>query len=342
MTDKEQRVSMLNEDLQAFRIKLPAADFQREYLGEWVDHADAMAYATTARVHQKCALCSIVLDLGPKSTYAQTYDATMAAHHAVCPKRPIEVDEMVRIVRTTTPRLHGTVGKVVTVDRAKNSHMPYRVKVEGDNFPWWCYEVERIRRPAAVQGFSPGERVVWRPTPGSPWASLAIDGEVVSVRGDDRRVWTMRVLAVAGGVPNNLPPPIGSVLDLTAAPGRVERVPTCGPGCQCGAHETAETRIEQTVHPATKEAGRYSEPPAPALVDGLTREQCSTRWLENRLAVEGGAAPPNVMTRMQRDVGRAMWLAGPGAKRSAELRDRVSADREAERNRVRVDVQDVE
>lgn len=167
----------------------------------------------------------------------------------------IAVGDEVRIVRTSTARLHGAVGKVVHVERS--SYMPYRVKVDGDSFAWWCYEVARIPRPVAAQGFSPGERVVWRPTPGSPWASLAIDGEVVSVRGDDRRVWTMRVLAVAGEVPNNLPPPIGSVLDLTAAPGRVERVPTCGPGCGCGDHDPLK--------------------PTPALVDGLTRDACLAR-----------------------------------------------------------------
>ena len=65
----------------------------------------------------------------------------------------------------------------------------------------------------------------------------------------------------------------------------------------------------------------------------------STRRISRSLAVEGGAAPPNVLTRMQVDVGRELWLQWFGAKRSAELRERVAADREAERCRVRVDLE---
>lgn len=88
-----------------------------------------------------------------------------------------------------------------------------------------------------------------------------------------------------------------------------ESGPVCAPGCPCGAHATA-------------------------LVDGLDREACLARWMENRLFSEGVTAPPNAMTRMQRDVGRALWLERYGAARSAELRAKVAADRRAERNRV--------
>lgn len=84
-----------------------------------------------------------------------------------------------------------------------------------------------------------------------------------------------------------------------------------------------------------------SEPilPRSALIDGLDREVCLARWMENRLAVEGRhhaspGTPPNTMTRMQRDVGRALWLERYGAQRGAELRAKVAADREAERCRV--------
>lgn len=88
-----------------------------------------------------------------------------------------------------------------------------------------------------------------------------------------------------------------------------ESGPVCAPGCPCGAH-------------------------APALVDGVDREVCLARWMENRLFSEGGSPPPNAMTRMQRDVGRAMWLERYGIARSAELRAKVAAGREAERCRV--------
>lgn len=117
--------------------------------------------------------------------------------------------------------------------------------------------------------------------------------------------------------------------------------PVCTPECQCGAHAVPSKPAQWIATSGTK-VHTLEWSPAPALVDGIDREVCLARWMENRMAVEGGAAAPNVMTRMQRDVARSLWMQRFGAKRSAELRELVAADREAERCRVRVDIQDVE
>lgn len=330
-------------------------------IGTW----NCPAHATVAH---RCALCDEVLSTDGNAS-GHALDLLTQQHHAVCPKRQVAVSDEVEwrpdgssssasgIVYRISPGR--AVIKILSVSRIWTAYEPCPMLGELRNVP--SETIRRIPRPAAAQGFSPGERVVWRPTPGSPWASLAVDGEVVSVRGDNRRVWMMRVLAVAGEVPNNLPPPIGSILDLTAAPGKVERVPVCAPGCQCGGHAVPKYRpvvvdkaemerairdekLMQLQQDAAEARLRHlcSPPSAPALVDGLTRDACLTRWLENRRSVERGVAPPHVMTRMQRDVGRLRWLQTFGAAQAAELRMMVLADREAERNQVRVEVQDVE
>lgn len=279
MTDKDRRVSMLNEDMQAGRVRLPEREqgaWMREYLGEWEKPPITGAYAISkfASVKQSCALCSEPVDISHCTP--DTYPATMAAHHAVCPKRPIAVGDYVRWdgqMDDGSNCKRWAEGEVVGFKLDKT-----QVRIARSSDKWFAAEpyftgpvLRRISRPAAAQA---------------------------------------TVLMV-------------STCDVCCIPGATAETGRCNHGY------------------LYRSVVREPAPPAPALVDGLTREQCLERWMENRLAVEGGARPPNKMNRMQRDVGRTMWLAGPGAKRSAELRDLVAADREAERNRVRVEVQDV-
>lgn len=326
-------------------------------------------------VHQKCALCSTVLDLGPESTFAQTYEATMSAHHAVCPKRPIWVEDRVRVVRTTTDRLHGALGVVVEIDH-HNTEMPYRVRIDGDSYEdgWWCYEVERIAashdRPIAV-----GDDVEWSRV----GRDLRIIGRLVEMAGDRSHIhievreqhgkWPYEMV----GNRQRCDGPLHKTVALRRIPRPAEAQTMVYDCTACGrtdattadvcvrchgsswtAPRPAKTVVEQAQARAAAQRPtggvglrrdpshvedaiikeRYAEPPAPALVDGLPIEVCAARWWENRFAVEGGAAPPNVLTPAQLTAGRAAWLAGPGAYRSAALRAKVAASAEAERNRV--------
>lgn len=197
-------------------------------------------------VAQLCALCGYPLALDPGVYTAAQVDQRIAAHHAVCSKRPIAPGDYVRL------------------------------DVSGAQFvdAWQEGTVEELDSLgyAAVRLQNAGP-------------------EMASEIGNVRRLW---------------------VKSLRRIP-RPAAVPTCAPSCQCGAHVAA---------------------PPGALIDGIDREACLARWMENRLAVEGGAAPANAMTRMQIDVGRALWLERYGAQRAAELRAKVEAGREAERNRV--------
>lgn len=294
----------------------------------------------------KCALCNEPLNMIDDD---DLYEFAAKRHHAVCPKRPIEVGDYVRWESGLTPG-RWVEGELMDIP----SPVKYGIRVADksdwqpmypDERGWHLFNTERgaiirrIPRPAEAQAIRVGDLVRWRPTPGSPWDGMTIDGIAESVAESvegTRRLTVLRVTAVCRGTSlGDRGFALGSLVDVTMAPGRVEVLnapnpdpiparpgPVCAAGCQCGAH----------APPAS----------APALVDGIDREACLTRWMENRLAVEGGALPPNAMTRMQRDVGRAMWLQRYGAARSAELRGKVAAGREADRCRVRVDVQDVE
>lgn len=132
---------------------------------------------------------------------------------------------------------------------------------------------------------------------------------------------------------------------LKHGPGGSGRSGPCDPDCwKCSAERDSAA-----------DATAAAEAAAPVLVDGLTSEQCSLRWSENRLAVEGGAAPPNVLTPDQIAAGRAEYQAGPGAHRSKVLRELIAAGpsldgstygrrlaaerRERDRARIKVDVQ---
>lgn len=375
--------------------KLPRDDreFQREYLGEWKDHADAMAYAATAKrpvtTKHRCALCDEVIACDMK--LVESYVTATEAHHAVCSKRPIEVGDHVRWeypargtwaegdVTAWMPKHHaeGAVYDCVTIRVAAHCgswpNCGDDPVVTGREHRFGCEArdgivVRRIPRPAAAQAtirtafgdikitadptLKPGEMRVERPKVGDR-IPLETGARRVFPRGADRSKPCPTCTR-----------PLGEHFGVACSMPRMEGYqtgPVCAPVCQCGAHavpkyrpvvvdkaameramkdeklmqrvqEEAEKRIQWLVTGGTKV--HTLESPAPALVDGLDREVCLARWMENRLAVETRCAPPNAMTRMQRDVGREMWLQRFGVARSVELRGMVDADRAAERNRV--------
>jgi hypothetical protein len=78
------------------------------------------------------------------------------------------------------------------------------------------------------------------------------------------------------------------------------------------------------------------------LVDGFSPVECYYRWADNRACVERGGPPLYKLTAAQIEVGRRAYQTDCLAEHAAQLRAKVDASREAERNRVRVDVQDID
>ena len=98
-----------------------------------------------------------------------------------------------------------------------------------------------------------------------------------------------------------------------------------------------EAHIRRIPRPEQSRGGQQdpvsAAPRDPVLIGGLTPDQCLSHWMENRLFIEGlhfMATLPNALTPEQVAVGRALWLARFGAQRSAELRAKVTASREAD------------
>lgn len=73
-----------------------------------------------------------------------------------------------------------------------------------------------------------------------------------------------------------------------------------------------------------------TEPPAPVLVEGLTRAQCLERYRDNMQRADDSLPWP--LTPAQQVAAREEW--------SAALRAGIAASAEAEQNRVRIDPQD--
>ena len=257
-----------------------------------------------------CALCRETIALDPGVYTAAQIDQRIADHHAICPKRPIHVGDYVRWE-------YGPAGHFA---------MPTNW-VEGEVMRADRY-VADIRADRCGMGHRVG------------------------------KVNEFGISAECGSTIRRIPRPAEAQAAVPVFPAGADRsqpCPTCSKGW--GEHYGIACSYFDRRRPCgacgdplgdhLKTAGCHGPapviavPPATALVDGIDREQCLARWMENRLAVEGGA-PPHAMTRMQRDVGRALWLERFGAERAAELRAKIAAGREAERNRVRVEVQDVD
>jgi hypothetical protein len=286
-----------------------------------------------AVVAHRCALCNLVLCHDDSSV-----NAAIVVHRPVCERRPVEVGDYVRweyqgnwlegeLLKHETIR-HGTYATIQTDATRTSLHMsdpgphPQVVGTHGTAM------LRRIPRPGAGEQAKRNPKVGDRVRIARCWKREAVGvvGTLTRIDGN-----TMSELPYQ----LRLDQPIGTYGEWIWCEA-IALVESRG-----GQHDPAPTTRSLAQQDATRIRVRdevvslpYNE--HPALVGGITRQLCCVRWCENRLAVEGGESPPNVMTPAQVAAGRAMWLAGPGAMRSAELRAKVVARAAAEANPVRV------
>lgn len=323
MSDKEQRVAVLNADLQAGRVKVlerePGA-WYREYLGEWCD---------APRIHAaRCEPCGLAFT-GATASEAN-YHA--AAHHTVCPKRPIEVGDLVEWDNKYNERWHAADPRWFrgVVDGTYHGGCSVRIESGSEHYsaggrvPYCNVEnIRRIPRPAEAQAAVPtccGQTMRTTgmgATPALP-AYLCATCERYE-QGGIRTAGPYWRRDPAGGSQWA----VASERAQYEHGRRNEQPPPCAPGCQCGAHATAATRIERRDE-VIKE--RYTEPPAPALVDGLTRAQCLERFHKAQREHLHRTYASLWLTPEQLTAAREEW--------SAALRARIDASRKAERSRV--------
>jgi hypothetical protein len=309
----------------------------------------------------KCALCGEVLDqylpyLG--------VERTMAAHAVGCPSRPIAVGDDVEA------RMCGawdTQGKVT--GRVRGCEHAFVVTVAsgpagtvGQELAFGREALRRIPRPGAgeqrttvgpLQGLTinfaaglPYGSIVVRTGPGRYEARWNDGSHAVRVESAYRgrsacpaiaicEVMTTGLLKVAvyppGAYdPRDLDPGDEVTVNVTTAPVRGGQHDPPPPRCACGGD-----------HPPCEAHARHLKPTGP-LVDGLTVAECDSRWSDNRYRLEAGLPQRHALTDAQIAAGRASWQARNHPRVSALVRERVAAGREAERNRVRVEVQDVD
>jgi hypothetical protein len=327
MSDKDRRFAQLQHDLRDGRIKLPEDHaFEREYLGEWKDdRADAMAYAATATALHKCALCGIAI-AGGRVT-ADEFDCLTAAHHAVCPKRPIAVGDYVRWEYGPTGPFEkpenwaeGEVVRInpyhvdIRVERCGLSKRAGTVTTFGHGVGIGS-TIRRIPRPGASE--QPVELdcyVEWKPDGSRSQAA----GQVIKMDGDRA---TVRIREVSQ---------MWTAFEACPFSSHARTIPLYQLRRIAWPHEgPVPVPVDQP------RGGRHD--PAPVAVPATAEDLCLVQWMENRVAVEGGAPPPNPMTPQQIAIARAAWQAQYGAQRSAELRLRVERRAAAEANPVRVD-----
>lgn len=82
------------------------------------------------------------------------------------------------------------------------------------------------------------------------------------------------------------------------------------------------------------------ETPAPVLYDGLDVVTCYRKWSDNRDCVERGGKPLYAMTGDQIAAGRRFYTLSTYHEHAKALRSKLAASAEAERNQVRVELQD--
>lgn len=327
MSEKEQRVAMLHADLMAGRIKVPEQGaWMREYLGEWKDPPPgplAIAVESSIGIHAvRCESCGLAFT-GATASEANFH---AKAHHAVCTARSIAVGDPVRWdYGPTGPFAMPTnwaEGEVTAIDKY---HATIRVER--------CGLGKRVGQVIAF-GIGPGVdstiRRIPRPEVGAAQARPFRAGDKVRIV---RTTTTLLHGALGtlvhideseGGMPYRVTVDAEKDgyewwcyevehADRPAAP------PICAPGCQCGAHGLAAwLPVAATVHPTVKEAGRYIEPPAQVLVDGLTPAQCLAEYSLRQNGIDRRA----VLTPAQLAAAREEW--------SAALRAKVAASREAD------------
>lgn len=204
-----------------------------------------------------------------------------------------------------------------------------------------------------------GDYVRWEYGPGGPFTSPAnwAEGEVaridrfhvdicVACCGLGKRTGTVTTFGIGPGIG----PGITSILRRIPPPAEAQATATLKVRSKRWVHclHVSDSGIQcraSTEDPSVKIGWMCPDhvpvpqpaPPAPALVHGLTREQCLERWLVNRSEREypsGCKRPVYDLTQAQIVVGRHAYRTAAREEWSAELRAKVTAAREAERNLV--------
>lgn len=274
----------------------------------------------TAIVAHRCALCNEAIDPRPD----HLLDQRIAAHHAVCPARPVAVGDYVRWERRRNPEMWiegelvaiGPQRKSVYIDAKTDCGrwpVPLRGRTRCDGPHYQdSTTIRRIPRPAEAQAIAVDDYVEWRP---DGYQSRAIGmvlaksqtAAVIWIR-EVSKTWTAYEARPIEGHTRSVP-----LSDLRRLPQPPATPATCAPGCHCDAH---------------------APPPAPALVDGITPAECSARWDAGRAAVEDSTSPALPMTPAQIACAKERYHAYESVGWSRLLDAKVAASREAERNRV--------
>lgn len=195
---------------------------------------------------------------------------------------------------------------------AGNSYLGKRMGAEWSFGPT---ALRRIPRPEKIvraggETFAVGDRIRWRPCAESSWGGLVVDGTVERI-GAAGSVTAMRITAVICETPP-VPraPHLGELIGVSHKPGTVTR------------------------------RGEASDDIGQALVDGLTPVQCYARWLDNRACVESGRPLHHpTLTPAQIQAGHAAFIADRDPRHANALRALIAAGRDADRNRVQVDLE---
>jgi hypothetical protein len=300
MTDKDQRITRLQHDLRDGRIKLREEhSFSREYLGEWKDdRVDEMAYAATATALHKCALCDIAVAGGDVS--GPMVAALLAEHRQICPARPIEVGDYVRWEYPSRDVwAEGTVTEILSQNRDRPTVINILVSDHSGGFHD-CDPAPHVGEGHTFGNHDRDTTLRRIPRPGA--------GE-------------QHAAAMVGTRPGATTTGTAQAIQREIEEQRFAR------GSQHDPVRAGE--VFREVFEPSQEA-----PPAPALVDGLTRAECLERF--TLFSAHDDDRPPwgPDLTPSQLAAAREEW--------SAALRAKVDAAREQERNRVRVEVQDVD
>lgn len=271
--------------------------------------------ATTAHC---CALCSEAIDCD--MSLVESYVTACAAHHAVCPKRPIEPPDHVlwayparnvwakgELREVLGRHANGSLSCVnIMVTECSDGfvdveHRPRPGEAHTFGLPDNEFTIRRIPRPAEAQATVRRGKCCAHPVERHHYSGCADCACCLQwSEHPDRDLDDSDSAQIAR-------------MHSTGSPTPPATPTTCAPGCQCDAHEIAAQR--------PKEGDRIPlEPSAHVLVDGLTRAQCLAAYTcAQNEELPGGA---EFLTDAQRAAGQEAW--------SAALRAKVAAGREAD------------
>jgi hypothetical protein len=337
-------------------------------------HEGGGQWRASSETLHKCALCGVAVAGGQHSL--RLIDRLLADHRAVCEKRPVEIGDYVRWENKQAGRwAEGGVVQIagdlfwISVDRCTAGWTPLAAREDGAR-PFgvrYAADVRHIPHPGSgdvprgtvtthcqhVGGdgkqctATTTERVPlhWdcpthaRPGAGGQRSAFAGTRPGATTVGTAQAIQREIGVQRFGGQHDPAPPRCAEQCESCCIPGATAATGLCmhGKAYRTAVRETAPSRCacgENCTPPAL--------PPADVLVDGLTVAECDSRWSDNRYRLEAGLPQRYALTPAQVAAGRAAWQARNHPIVSALVRDRVAAGLEAERNRVRVEVQDVD